>query len=296
MKEIAVLVTCHNRKEKTIKCLKSLYKAIDKFNQESSFDIFLVDDGSVDGTSEEVAKNFPKVNLIKGSGNLYWSGGMSLAWATALSANPNFDSFLLINDDVVFQEDFLFDLHKTHTYCLQYFNQPGIYASSTQTFDSSKISYGGTLILKKGIKINSTKVSPSNVVVPCSLANGNILLVTKDVVNSIGILDPKYTHLFADYDYTLTASKKGIPVLVCPGVGGYCENDTRIGWLSSGTALKDRIKFLYSLNGLSYKEQLYYLKKHFKYQLPYYFTMLWLKTLFPSIWDKFKKESDFIKA
>lgn len=140
--------------------------------------------------------------------------------------------------------------------------------------------------------MKSTKICPSDVPIPCSMANGNILMVTKDVVNAIGILDPKYTHLFADYDYTLTASKKGIPVLVCPGAGGYCENDTRIGWLSSDTLLRDRIKYLYSLNGLSYKEQLYYLKKHFKYQFPYYLTLLWLKTLFPIIWDKFKKESN----
>jgi GT2 family glycosyltransferase len=296
MKEIAVLVACHNRKVKTIKCLNSLYKAIAKNKGESSFEIYLVDDGSTDGTSEEVAKNFPKVIVVQGSGDLYWAGGMRLAWETALSANPNFDSFLLINDDVVFQEDFLFEIMKTHTFCLQHYNQSGIYVGSTQTFNNSKISYGGTLIQKKGLRVKSTKINPSNVPVPCSMANGNILMVTKDVVDFIGIIDPNYTHLFADYDYTLTASRKGIPVLVCPGVGGYCENDTRIGWLSSGTPLKDRIKFLYSLNGLSYKEQLYYLKKNFKYQLPYYFTMLWLKTLFPFVWDTFKKESDFKKV
>lgn len=297
MKDIAVLLTCHNRKEKSINCLKSLYEAIDKYNSESRFDIYLVDDGSTDGTSQEVAKNYSKINIIQGSGDLYWAGGMRLAWKTALATNPNYDSYLLINDDVVLKEDFLFDLQKTHNFCEQHYNQTGIYVSSTQNFNNSDISYGGTLILRKAIRLKAKKINPTDNPIPCSMANANILMVTKDVVNTIGILDSNYIHLFGDYDYTLMAGNKGIPVLVCPGVGGYCENDLRKkAWLSSGSTLNDRIKYLYSFNGLSYREQLYYLKKNFKYQLPYYLTMLWLKTLFPFIWDKFKKESNYTKA
>ena len=47
-KTIAVLLTCHNRKVKTISCLKSLYEAT--LPKGFSLEIFLVDDGSVDGT------------------------------------------------------------------------------------------------------------------------------------------------------------------------------------------------------------------------------------------------------
>ncbi len=293
MKEIAILLTCHNRKEKTVKCLKSLYKAIDLINNQIKFEVYLVDDGSTDGTSEEIAKHFSKINIIKGSGNLYWAGGMTLAWETAIKTYSNYDSFLLINDDVVFKDKFLLDLLDTHSYCIKHFDQAGIYVGSTMDPTNSKMSYGGTLIIKKGIRVKSEKVNPTDIPVPCSMANANILMITNEVVNAIGIFDTQYHHLFADYDYTLTASKKGIPVLVCPGIGGYCENDHGNGWLSSGSTLNDRIKYLYSLNGLSYREQKYYLKKHFKYQFPYYLIMLWLKTFFPIFWEKFKKESNF---
>lgn len=290
MKEIAILLTCHNRKEKTINCLNSLYKAIDLINNQIKFEVYLVDDGSTDGTSEEIAKYFSEINIIKGSGNLYWARGMRLAWETAIKAYPNYDSFLLINDDVVFKEYFLFNLFDTHKYCLEQFHQQGIYVCSTMDPMNSKMSYGGTLIINKGIKVKSKKIIPTDIPIPCSMANANILLVTKEVVNTIGIFDPQYHHLFADYDYTLSASKKGIPVLVCPGIGGYCENDHGNRWLSSGSTLNDRINYLYSFRGLSYKEQIYFLKKNFKYQFPYNFVMLWLKTLFPFIWDKFKKD------
>lgn len=292
MNEIAVLLTCHNRKEKTINCLKSLYEAIDKLNSETRFEIYLVDDGSTDGTSTEITKNYSRINLIQGSGDLYWAGGMRLAWETAQAANPNNDAYLLINDDVIFKEKFLFDLLKTHNYSIKHYNQPGIYVSSTKNFNNSKISYGGTLIIRKGIRVTSNKINPSDVPIPCSMANANILLVTKAVIKEIGFFDPIYKHQLADYDYTLAASTRKIPVLVCPGSGGYCENDHGNGWLSTGSTLKDRIKYLYSYNGLYYSDQIYYLKKNFKYQFPYYFIMLWLKTLFPFFWDKFKQKQD----
>ena len=47
--KIAVLLTCHNRKDKTLTCLESFHKA--KKPEGYTFDIFLVDDGSTDETS-----------------------------------------------------------------------------------------------------------------------------------------------------------------------------------------------------------------------------------------------------
>ena len=82
--------------------------------------------------------------------------------------------------------------------------------------------------------------------IECSIANANILMVTKEVVNKIGIFDSKYIHQFAYYDYTLAASERGIPVLLCPGIGGHCVDDHGI-WLSAGSP--ERLKYLYSPKG-----------------------------------------------
>lgn len=290
MNKIAVLLTCHNRKTKTINCLDSLYKALKLSVNEVKCDVFLVDDGSTDGTAEAVAANFPEVNVITGSGQLYWAGGMRLAWETAINENKPYDFYLLLNDDVVLNEDFLKILLDTHAYCLKHYNRAGIYVSSTIDKGSAKISYGGVLVKSQGIRSKSISINPGDVPVPCSMTNANILLVSCEVVAQIGILDANYTHQFADYDYSFLASRMGIPVLVCPGVGGSCVNDHGKSWLAPGSSLKDRINYLYSPLGLAYKEQLYYIRKNFKYQFPYYFTMLWMKTLFPVIWEKMKKE------
>ena len=65
--KIAALLTCFNRKDKTITCLNSVLNIIPTCH------VYLVDDASTDGTSEAIKQNFPQVNIIQGNGNLFWS-------------------------------------------------------------------------------------------------------------------------------------------------------------------------------------------------------------------------------
>ncbi len=94
---IAVLLTCHNRRDKTIQCVTALYEQAG-LEESYSIDVFLVDDASNDGTGEAVKNEFPQVYIIQGNGNLYWNRGMHLAWETAADAQ-DFDCYLWLNDD-----------------------------------------------------------------------------------------------------------------------------------------------------------------------------------------------------
>jgi len=38
--------------------------------------VIVVDDGSSDRTAEEAAKNYPKVIILQGDGNLWWTGAI----------------------------------------------------------------------------------------------------------------------------------------------------------------------------------------------------------------------------
>lgn len=286
MNSIAVLLTCHNRKDKTLACLSSLYKAIDQVNG-YVFDIYLVDDGSTDGTGEAVRNKFPDVHVIKGNGNLYWAGGMRLAWNTAIKTK-NHQAYLLINDDVVLNNDCICKLIEAENFSVEKTGKKGIYVAATLDKKMGEITYGGIRITANHFILKTQKVIPNKFPQKCNMANANILWVSRETVDKIGIFNEKFTHGIADYDYTLLANEKKIPLLLAPGIGGYCSNDHGVNWKNSDAKLKERIAYLKNPKGLAYHEYLYYIKKHFPLYLPYSFFMLWMKTLFPFLWDRFK--------
>ena len=281
MKTIAVLLTCHNRKEKTLQCLKTLFKA--NVPENLKMDFFLVDDGCTDDTAKAVNQIYPEINIVLGSGNLFWAGGMRLAFTEARK-HRDYDGYLLLNDDVELTNDFLSKIIETQEYCLKKYKKGGLYAGSTKEKRSGKISYGGN-VLTKGIDHPAYKlVQPSEAPQPCHLTNANVLYVEKEVIDKIGFFDENFSHAFADYDFSLRAFKAGFPVYITPGICGYCTDDHGNNW-SSSKKLKYRIEYLKSPTGLAYKEYLYYGKNHFPNQVPKMFVKLWVKTVFPSLWD-----------
>ena len=149
--------------------------------------------------------------------------------------------------------------------------------------------YGGYKIKTNHVLVKSELLTPIDMPQQCELTNANILWISKGVVDSIGMFDERYTHGIADFDYSMTAVQKGIPVYLTPGFGGICLHDHGKTWKAGSVHLKDRIAYLKSPKGLAYKEYLYYIKNHFPLFLPYSFVMLWLKTFFPSFWERYKK-------
>ena len=278
-KLITVLLTCHNRKLKTYSCLEALSNC----TLEEGFDlnIFLVDDGSTDGTTEYLQGKFKNLQIIQGTGDLFWAGGMRAAWKFANEHEKNTDYFLLLNDDTIVFKDtitrLLSDLKSVE-------DPKSIIVGPTSDPDTKKISYGGHQLLNR-LTFKSKMLIPNNEFpLQCELGNANIMLVPKE----------DYTHGIADFDYTLKALKKGIKTYISSSYCGYCTNDHGVNWLPQDSNLKERIAYLYSPTGLSYKEYIQFVKVHFPFHLPQAFLLLWGKTLFPIIWQLFKNE-DYLK-
>lgn len=281
MIRIAVLLAVFNRKEKTITCLRSLWNQ--NLPNDVSFDVYLTDDNSTDGTSIAVLEEFPDVKLLKGSGLLFWAGGMRNSWREALKGD--YDYYLLLNDDTFLNQHTLSRLVDCSLETQN--NGRSICIGSTADRDKELISYGGhRLVSPKKVKYES--VYSETAAVECDLANANIMLVPKKIVDTIGILSDNYTHSIADFDYTLRAKKAGFKNVVLPGVAGYCVDDHGNNWRSAKVPLRDRINYLKSPKGLAYSEYMHFIKEHFPSHVPEAFVKLWMKTLFPGIWDKFK--------
>lgn len=244
--KIAVLLTCFNRRDKTLFCLRSLEL------QTTKYEIFLVDDSSTDGTSESVKTQFPNVHLIKGDGNLFWNRGMHLAWTNALS--KDFDFYLLLNDDVLLLDNSVELLFYDSSQC----NHSAIISGAVSIPDSNIASYGG-------ISISTGKLAqPDNTLQPIRNLNGNVVFVPKSVVDKIGILDPFYHHHFGDVDYGMVAHENNVGVFLSTKFVGECPKNPICRIRSSRKSLSKRFQILFSPLGTPPSSIYHLFRKHKK--------------------------------
>jgi len=275
MNKIATLLTCHNRKEKTLLCLKNLFDCY--LPEGCLLDVFLVDDGSMDGTSEAVRTQFPSVNIIQGTGNLFWNRGMHLAWTEA--AKNDYDYYLWINDDTFVYSNAVSELIE----CSNRENEQKIICGSIcSVTNKDKIIYGGRISKKnKMVKPNGQRQS-------CDFFNGNIVLIPKFVYTLLGPNDPHYCHAVGDYEYGLRAARAGIGSVVAPHVLGECyEHVVFPGWCNPHVPILKRLKLLYSPLGNHPVEFFRYEKKYFGIMRAcfHYFT-IHLRAVVPGLWKK----------
>lgn len=242
---IAVLLTCFNRKGKTKACLDSLYRILPDCS------VYLVDDNSTDGTDEMIREFFPKVNLIRGNGNLFWSRGMFTAWKKAI--NGNYDYYLWINDDIELYPCFWRELMECYDIVGGNAIISGLIANK---YNKNEILYGGSNSEKKLIQAHNF---PTEI----KFMNGNVVLVPNSVVNKIGIIDSKLHHDLGDVDYGLRAHKNGLKVYSTRSAValGYPNGICRVRkWNST---LKKRFSKLYSPLGSPPSINFYFRRKHF---------------------------------
>src|SRR5260370_19050493 len=92
--------------------------------------VFMVDDGSTDGTTEAVSRQFPRVRVLRGDGSLYWVGGMRKAMAVAMA--EQFDLYLWLNDDTRLFRECIAQLVGTMSHVQRADDRPCIIVGSTR--------------------------------------------------------------------------------------------------------------------------------------------------------------------
>ena len=261
MNNIAILLTCHNRYQKTLKCLNSVYSQ----NESAfSFDVFLVDDGSTDNTQVAVKEKFPQVNVISGDGTLFWNRGMCLAWEEARK-KEKYDGYLWLNDDTILTNCALEVIHK----CNKEYPGAIVVGSVSCSIDSKDITYGG--YNKKKI------IHPGDMFVECDTFNGNCVFIPKEVCDKIGYLDPYYRHSMGDFDYSWRAVKNGIKCLVTPVIGTCDRNPPEPCWNKGN--LVSRYKKLYSPLGNNPFESFHYFKQQSYIKAVFMFIYIHIRVL-----------------
>jgi len=277
--QIAVLLTCYNRRETTLACLTSLYQQI--LPQKIVFEVYLVDDGSIDGTKDTVQKQFPEINIIKGNGSLYWCGGMRLAWDEA--AKKDYDAYLWLNDDTVLYNNAIDTLISTAYQTKRNKSFESIIVGSLQDPNNGESTYGGRLLK------NPDLIIPKDCPLRCERINGNLVLIPKSIFKRIGNLSPEFAHTSGDNDYGLRAIKEGFKIWMAPGYQGCCPRNTDQDlWADHNVPLLKRLKILHSPKGQPFYEQYIYAKRHNGLLWPLALMKLYLRVLFPRLYNLVK--------
>ncbi|MDZ8117330.1 glycosyltransferase family 2 protein [Pontiella agarivorans] len=213
MINIAVLMTCYNRRETTLRCLERLYEQ--KLPDNVSYNVYLVDDGCMDGTGDAVREYYPDINVIQGDGTLFWCNGMRLAWSHA--AEKDYDFYLWLNDDSMLLDGALNKL--LDTYAMS--EDTALIIGSCRDPETGLHSYGGQgRIGLHPAKLR--KIEPGAEPVLCDTFQGNIVLISQKAFKRIGIMR-SFKHAMGDTDYGYLAGKAGCSLLIAPGYIGECN-------------------------------------------------------------------------
>ena len=249
MISIAVIMTVHNRKDKTLKCLNHLFSS--HFSDNVKIVVYMTDDGSDDGTAEMVQKQFEQVRIIKGDGTLFWNRGMYTAWKEA--AKSAHDYYFWLNDDTFIFPD---AIERLIAVSIKNEDKAIVVGSTCSVDNKDVITYGGTG--KNGKRIYSETQELS-----CFYMNGNIVLIPDYVFKKVGFNDYHYRHALGDHDYGLMAIDRGIKVLVAPGIYGSCNaHDKKSVWCDSNQPFNKRWRNFFKPTGSNPFEFFYFRKKH----------------------------------
>lgn len=217
-RRIAAILTVFNRKDDTLRCLRSL---ANQAGLDSELTVFVVDDASTDGTAAAVQSEFPDVRLLHGDGTLFWNGGMRLAFGSALA--EGFDFYWWLNDDVDLDDDALTRLLSTADSLAEGGQTPGIVVGSMRQPEQGHVTYGGVVRNDPWRPFQFSLVEPHDAhPVPALTMNGNCVLIPSAVGHNLGNLSPDFRQKMGDFDYGLRAQRNGYQVWVAPGTHGTC--------------------------------------------------------------------------
>ena len=225
---IYVLIPVHNRVEKTQQCVLDLIAQ----DFDGEIEIIVIDDGSTDGTFEQLkiliteVEKRPnrKIQVIRGDGDWWWTKCIEVALNRVKPALTVSDSVLLLNDDVRLEPDYLKELLKAREI------EPECIVMS-QLVNAGNISdqiVSPVSVSSKNLQITAME----------KIDFVDLRFVRSDVAPGRGTLYPaaplieghtvntrKLPHYIADYEFSARISRLGYPILCALDASVFTEID-----------------------------------------------------------------------
>lgn len=208
---VSIIILNWNSYEVTRDCLASLNELA-----YASHEIVLVDNGSVDGSADKLAAQFPGVRLIRNRENLGFAGGNNVAIRDVMERGT--DYLLLLNNDTIVPADFLGEMVRV----AESSPEIGLVNPKILYFEpADRIWYAGGAY-KLGWSFahhfgaDRVDTGKYNQLREVSFTTGCALLVKAEVVRKIGLLDESFFFGFEDLDWCIRARGAGYKAFYVP--------------------------------------------------------------------------------
>lgn len=268
---VFIVIPVRNRIDYTVKCLNSLLKQTYK-----EYKIIVVDDGSTDGSYEHLKRNYSKIVVLKGNGDLWWTGATNMGVKYALKECKQNDYILTLNNDLYVSPDYIYQLLKCAA------RNPNSLIGSLAVFKDNpeRVLYGGVSwdslfakynpFFKHGEKIAS-KLSGIREV---DLLPGRGTLIPIKVFHDIGLYDRKhFPQYIADEEFSLRAKKAGYDLILCYDAIVLSEVfKSGINWIYSKPTLKSFLRSLFNIKSANnLRVRYHFARKHARNFIVYLF-------------------------
>jgi len=165
-------------------------------------EILIVDDGSFDGTYEKLTKNYPSVQIIQGTGQLFWTGSMALGMSHALKQEA--DYIFWLNHDCRPASGAADELKKALE-----LTKAGCAGAYCHIAGYPEYGVNPGLLCNRGVG-NVAK----DQILEVDAVNGNFVAFRVEVVRDVGLPDFELFPHYGDSPYTYKINKRGFKVLV----------------------------------------------------------------------------------
>jgi hypothetical protein len=210
MVDVSIIIVSFNTKDLTLACIKSI---IDE-GSELTKEIIIVDNGSTDGTVEELTKLTKLIKLIKNSENL----GFSKANNQGIKVAKGKHILLLNSDTKVKREaikklvDFAEVTPNAGVVGPMLLNPNGSEQPSVFRYPTLARAFKQYWLGKKRLleKYYPEKTSAVETIVMAAF------LITPHALKKVGLLDERYFMFYEDLDYCKRVNKSGLKVYFLP--------------------------------------------------------------------------------
>jgi GT2 family glycosyltransferase len=256
---IYICIPVFNRVNYTRKCILSI-----KNQSITDYKILVCDDGSTDGTSELIHSEFPDVIILKGDGNLWWSGGTNKCVEWALERSSPGDYIFTLNNDTELADNtfqillnFSKDFPDSIIACGNYFNNDRNKLEATAFVEKGKwpFSLYHRLLFPWGQDVNDLgkKIFEVNSV------SGKGVLIPVEVFHKVGLYNSeKLPQYHGDTEFARRASEAGFKIFLNLNAIIYTDQTASgIGQVNSAVSLAEFIKSFRSLRSENNMVSLY---------------------------------------